>query len=148
MRPPYQLHHLRRLLPACLLILASAASARTMPYPQVDDTAGSTVQVRAPAAATIFVTPDQASEIAGSYSMSNGWHTKVALVSGRYIEARIDGEKPMRLRSIGKDTFVSLDGKVSMRFRQGESADGMTMRFVPDTGLAQVVVLSSRMAQR
>jgi len=145
MRPALRLH---RLLPACLLLLASAASARTLPYPQVDDeSAGSTVQVTAPAA-TIFVTPDQASEIAGSYSMSNGWQTKVTMVSGRYIEARIDGEKPMRLRSIGKDTFVSRDGKVSMRFREGEYADGMTMRFVPDTDLAQVVVLSSRMAQR
>ncbi|MBD8530357.1 MULTISPECIES: hypothetical protein [unclassified Massilia] len=145
MRHAYRLH---RLLPACLLLLASAASARTMPYPQVDDdTAGSTVQVTAPAASA-FVTPDQAREIAGSYSMSNGWRTKVSMVSGRYIEARIDSEKPMRLRSVGNDTFVSRDGKVSMRFRQGEFADGMTMSFVPDGRLAQVVVLSSRIAQR
>jgi len=145
MRHAYRLH---RLLPACLFILASAASARTMPYPQVDDdTAGSTVQVTAPAAST-FVTPEQASEIAGSYSMSNGWRTKVSMVSRRYIEARIDSEKPMRLRSVGNDTFVSRDGKVSMRFRQGEYADGMTMSFVPDARLAQVVVLSSRIAQR
>ena len=137
------------LLSATLLVLASAASARTMPYPQIDDPqgSGSTVQVTGPAR-TSFVTPEQASHINGSYAMSNGWHLKVQTQS-RFVDATIDREKPMRLYSVGADKFVSRDGKVAMQFNLGAMGDDMTMSYVPDSRLGQVVVISSsRMAQR
>ena len=134
------------LFPASLFVLACSASARTMPYPQLEAESGSSVQVKAPAPAA-FVTESQASQIRGSYAMSNGWRLKVETAS-RYIDARIDNEKPMRLRAVSGDKFVSRDGSVTMQFNQGESGDDMTMSYVPDRRLAQVVVISSRMAQR
>ena len=134
------------LFSATLFVLASGASARTMPYPQPDAESGSTVQVRAPAPA-VFITEDQARLIDGSYAMSNGWRLKVQTGS-RYIDARIDNEKPMRLRAVSEDKFVSRDGSVTMQFNLGEYGDDMTMSYVPDRRLAQVVVISSRMAQR
>lgn len=138
------------LLPACLLALAGAASARTMPYPQVDDTAGtSTVQVRAPAAgATAYVSEYQARQFAGSYAMSNGWNMKVDTLSGRYISARIDREKPMRLRAVGDGKYVSRDGNVTMQFVDDQFGTDVTMSYVPDQRLAQVVTITSRIAQR
>jgi hypothetical protein len=134
------------LFPATLFVLAFGASARTMPYPQLDDGSGSTVQVTAPAAGA-FITDDQAQQISGSYAMSNGWRMKVQ-TSSRYIDARIDDQKPMRLRAVSGDKFVSRDGSVTMQFNQGKYGDDMTMSYVPDRRLAQVVVISSRMAQR
>lgn len=137
------------LLPACLLALSGAASARTLPYPQVDDTAGtSTVQVRAPAGATAYITPYQANQISGSYAMSNGWHMKVETLSGRYITARIDNEKPMRLRAVGEGKFASRDGNVTMEFIDDQFGTDVTMSYVPDARLAQVVTITSRIAQR
>lgn len=117
-----------------------------MPYPQPDTEPTSTVRVQAPAAAA-YVTEDRARQIAGSYAMSNGWHLKVRSAA-RYIDARIDNEKPMRLRAVSGDKFVSRDGSVTMQFNQGETGDDMTMSYIPDARLAQVVVISSRMAQR
>ena len=117
-----------------LLVLACGASARTMPYPQPDAEPTSTVQVRAPAAAA-YVTEDQTRQIAGSYAMSNGWHLKVSAAS-RYIDARIDNEKPMRLRAVSGGKFVSRDGSVTMQFNQGETGEDMTMSYVPDARLA------------
>lgn len=141
------MRRLSLLLSVSLLALSCGASARTMPYPQIDDTAGSTVQVRAPAA-TFRMTDDQARQMSAAYEMSNGWRLKVEPVSRSYIDARIDREKPMRLRAIGAGKFVSRDGKLSMQFNQGEFGDEMTMSFVADARLAQVVTISSRMAQR
>ena len=134
------------LLPASLIVLACGASARTMPYAHPDDAPGSTVQVKAPAA-TAYITPAQARQISGSYAMSNGWHLKVNSGS-RSIDARIGDDKPMRLRAVSDDKFVSRDGNITMQFNQGESGEDMTMSYVPDARLAQVVVISSRLAQR
>jgi hypothetical protein len=134
------------LFPASLFVLACSASARTMPYPEPDAESGSTVQVKAPVASA-FITQDQASQISGSYAMSNGWRMKVSTAS-RYIDARIDHRKPMRLRAVSGDKFVSRDGSVTMQFNQGEAGEDMTMSYVPDPRMAQVVVISARMAQR
>ena len=68
--------------------------------------------------------------------------------ASRYIDARIDNEKPMRLRALSEDKFVSRDGSVIMQFNQGKYGEDMTMSYIPDRRLAQVVVISSRMAQR
>lgn len=134
------------LLSASLLLLASSAFAQTTPYPQADDPSLSTVQVRAPSK-TVWLNEVHAREIAGSYALSNGWDLRVRTAS-RFIDASVDGQKPMRLYHVEQDRFVSRDGNVAMHFNQGENGDMMTMRYVPDPRLAQVVELSARMAQR
>jgi len=137
---------LSSLFSAALLVLAASASAGSLPYPQLDPAPASTVQVRAPANLP-FVTEEEAHQITGMYAMSNGWRLNVRGAS-RYVDVRIDKERPMRLRLVAPDTFISRDGSVSMRFKQGEMGDDMTMSYIPDRQLAQVIVLSSRMAQR
>jgi len=136
------------LLSASLLVLSASASARTMPYPDADTPVpGSTVQVVATTAA-VLVPAGLAEQIRTTYGLSNGWRLKVEPLSRRTIEARIDNQKPMRLHAVSKDTFVSRNGMVTMQFDQGESGDDMTLSYVADARLAQVVVISSRMAQR
>jgi hypothetical protein len=136
------------LLSASLLVLSASASANTMPYPDAETpVSGSTVQVIAPAA-PVYIPDGMVEQIRGTYALSNGWRLKVEKVSWRNIEARIDKQKTMRLRAISEDTFVSANGMVTMRFKQGESGDDMTLSYVPDARLAQVVTISSRIAQR
>jgi hypothetical protein len=79
--------------------------------------------------------------------MSNGWFMRVQ-TAALYIDATIDDQKPIRLVKVARNQFASGDGNVKMVFNQGMSGDEMTMSYVPDRALAQVVVLSSRMAQR
>ena len=140
------------LLSASLLLLSASASASvsasTMPYPDAETPAsGSTVQVVAPATAA-RVTEDLAERLRTTYGLSNGWRLKVEPLSLRLIEVRIDNQKPMRLRAVSQDTFVSRNGMVTMQFDQGVSGDDMTLSYVPDARLAQVMVISSRLAQR
>ena len=136
------------LLSACFLVLSASASANTMPYPDAETpVSGSTVQVTAPAA-PVFIHDGVAEQIRGTYGLSNGWRLKVEHVSRRYIDARIDNQKTMRLHAVSEDRFVARNGNVTMQFNQGESGDDMTLSYVPDARLAQVVVVSSRMAQR
>jgi len=133
------------LLPASLSVLACATSAQELPYPR--DTAPiSTVQVTAPAK-TIRVRPDQAQVIGGTYAMSNGWIMKVR-TAARYIDATIDREQAIRLLAVAPYRFASGDGNVTMEFNRGESGEDMLMSYVPDPRLAQVVVVSSTLAQR
>jgi len=133
------------LLPAALLLSAAGAGAQNLPYP--DDIApGSTVQVSAPAR-TSWVRPEQARQIAGAYDMSNGWTLSVRARSD-YIDATIDNEKPIRLIPVAPYTFVSVNRQVTMEFNRGSFGDEMSMSYVPDRRTAQVVVLSSRVAQR
>jgi hypothetical protein len=135
------------LLSASLLILSASASARTMPYPDAETPApGATVQVTAPA--SVLMSDNLAEQIRTTYALSNGWRLKVEPVGRRNIEARIDNRRTMRLHAVSEDTFVSRNGMVTMQFNQGESGDDMTLSYVPDPRLAQVVVISSRMAQR
>jgi hypothetical protein len=134
------------LLPASLLVLASSTLAQTTPYPRPDAGPISTVQVTAPVK-TLRIDDDQAFDLRGSYAMSNGWTLKVSPTS-RFISAAIDNEKPMRLQQVAPDRFVSADGNVTMEFNRGNAGDEMTMSYVPDQKLAQVVVISARIAQR
>lgn len=137
---------LSSLLPASLFLLASSALAQTTPYPQPAPESMSTVQVSAPVKA-MLIFPDQAEQLNATYAMSNGWRMKVT-PSSRSISAVIDNEKPIRLVQVERDKFVSGDGKVSMQFNQGDWGDDMTMSYVPGQDLAQVITVSSRMAQR
>lgn len=134
------------LLPASLLTLAAGALAQNLPYPQADASPVSTVQVTAPFK-PVMLFADDADKVAGTYAMSNGWRLQVRPGS-RHIDAKIDNQKPMRLLAVTPEKFVSRDGNVTMEFNQGSYGDDMTMSYVPDPRLAQVVVLSSRMAQR
>lgn len=133
---------LNLLLPASLLVLASSAGAQSMPYPQADQV----VEVTAPAR-PVILQEDEARQVEGTYAMSNGWRMKVQATQ-RYVYAAIDRQKPLRLRAVSPDRFVSADGNVEMHFNQGDLGDDMTMSYVPDPRLAQVVVISARMAQR
>ena len=134
------------LFPASLLALAASAGAQQLPYPQPGAASVNTVQVTAPAR-TLPIRLEEARQIGGSYEMSNGWFMQVQTAS-YYIDATIDDQKPIRLVKVARNQFASSDGNVNMVFNQGMSGDEMTMSYVPDRALAQVVVLSSRMAQR
>jgi hypothetical protein len=134
------------LLPVSLCMLAAGAVAQTMPYPQADAVPVSTVEVTAPIKPVLLFAED-AEKVTGTYAMSNGWRLQVRPGS-RHIDAKIDNQKPMRLIAVTPEKFVSRDGNVTMEFNQGSYGDDMTMSYVPDPRLAQVVVLSSRMAQR
>jgi hypothetical protein len=123
-------------------VLASSAGAQSMSYPQADQV----VEVTAPARAVILQ-DDEARQVEGTYAMSNGWRMKVQATQ-RYVYASIDRQKPLRLRAVSPDRFVSADGNVEMHFNQGDLGDDMSMSYVPDPRLAQVVVISARMAQR
>lgn len=133
-------------LTVSLLVVASTTSAQSLPYPKPDTAPMSTVQVTAPIQ-PVWVRDEQARQIAGAYELSNGWKMKVRAAS-RYIDATIDSEKPMRLLAVTPDRFVSRDGKVTMEFNRGDAGDEMMMRYVADTDLAQLVVISAKMAQR
>jgi len=134
------------MLPASLLVLASSALAQTTPYPQVADEPMSTVQVTAPVK-PMAIFSDQAQQLAATYDMSNGWRMRVK-PSSRFISAAIDDQKPIRLVQVERDKFVSGDGRVTMQFNLGEWGDDMVMSYVPGHDLAQVIVVSTRMAQR
>lgn len=133
------------MLPASLSLLAAGAGAQNLPYPQ-HTAPMSTVQVSAPVRGT-WVRPEQAQLIAGTYDMSNGWSMRVR-TAPRHIDATIDDRQPIRLIPVSPYKFVSGDGNVTMHFNQGIWGDEMVMSYIPDRRTAQVVVLSSRMAQR
>lgn len=140
------MRHLSLLFPAALLLLAAGTGAQTMPYPQVDVAPVTSVHVNA-AARPVWISADQARQIAGIYAMSNGWKLKV-LPFSRSIDATIDRQKPIRLLAVSADKFVSGDGSVTMEFNRGALGNEMTMRYLPDPRLADVVELSSSVAQR
>lgn len=136
------------LLPAFLLVLASSTGAQDLPYPRTDTgtEAISTVSVRAPAK-TVRIWPDQAQTIRGTYAMSNGWNMKVS-TAARHIDAAIDDQKPLRLFAVGPYQFASPDGNVNMEFNRGSWGEDVVMSYRPDPSLAQVIVISSEVAQR
>jgi hypothetical protein len=140
------MRRLSSLLPASLLLLASSTGAQTLPYPQAAPESMSTVQVTAPPK-TVRIWPEQAQAIRGSYAMSNGWNMKVDTTS-RYINATIDDQQPLRLFAVGTNKFASRDGNVNMEFNPDGTGDDVVMSYVPDPRLAQVVVISARVAQR
>ena len=136
------------LIPASLLALAASVGAQTptQPYPRPDTAPISTVTVTAPAK-TVRLRDEQVREIAGSYAMSNGWNLRVR-GTPRYIDAIIDNEKPMRLRPVSADKFVSGDGNVTMEFNRGRLREEMMMSYVPVAGQAGVVEVGAQRERR
>lgn len=139
------MRHLSLLIPASLLVLAAGASAQTQPYPRPDTAPISTVTVTPPAKG-VRLMPDEIKQIAGNYDMANGWQLEVR---GKpdYIDATIDTEKPMRLRAVSKNKFVSGDGNVTMEFNQGPAHD-MTLSYVPDPSKPSMVSIPAQRAKR
>jgi hypothetical protein len=134
------------LLTTSLLVIASGASAQSSSYPLAASSPMETIQVTAPLR-TVWLKDEQARQIAGAYAMSNGWDLNVRTRSS-YIDATIDSEQPIRLMAISSDKFVSRNGNVTMQFNQGNDGDEMTMSYVPQNDLAQLVIISAKMAQR
>ena len=133
------------LIPASLLVLAAGAGAQTQPYPRPDTAPISTVTVTAPAK-TVRLRPDEVKQIAGTYDMANGWRLEV-LGKPEYIDATIDTEKPMRLKAVSKNKFVSGDGNVVMEFMQGADND-MKLSYVPDPSKPSMVSIPAQKARR
>jgi hypothetical protein len=132
------------LISASLLVLAAGAGAQTQPYPR--DTAPiSTVTVTAPTK-TVHLLPDEIRQIAGTYDMANGWRLDVR-GKPEYIDATIDTEKPLRLKAVSKNKFVSGDGNVVMEFNQG-SADEMKLTYAPDPSKPSMVSIPAQKAKR
>mgnify|MGYP000344847537 CR=1 FL=1 len=133
------------LIPASLLVLAAGAGAQTQPYPRPDTAPVTTVTVTAPGKA-IRLMPNEVKQIAGTYDMANGWRLEVR---GRpeYIDATIDTEKPMRLKAVSKNKFVSGDGNVTMEFNQG-TGDDMKLSYMPDPSKPSMVSIPAQKAKR
>lgn len=134
------------LLSTSMLFIASSTGAQTLAYPPPDTGPVAAVVVTAPAA-VVRLREEEARQIAGTYDMSNGWRLKVR-PSSRSIDATIDRQKPMHLTAITPSKFVSGDGNVTMEFNRGDFGDEMMMSYSPNPGFADVVVLSSAIAQR
>jgi hypothetical protein len=133
-------------IPVSLLLVASNAHAQSTNYPVTNEEAISTVQVTAPPHA-VRVSDYQTRTVSGAYALSNGWrlHVRPALNG---VVAAIDDQKPMRLIALSPDKYVSRDGNVAMEFNRGPDGDDMIMSYVPNDGLAQVVVVTATVASR
>ena len=133
------------LIPASLLVLATGAGAQTQPYPRPDTAPISTVTVTAPAK-VVRLRPDEVKQIAGTYDMANGWRVEV---NGKpeYIDATIDTEKPMRLKAVSRNKFISGDGNVVMEFNQGTDYD-MKLSYAPDPSKPSMVSIPAQKAKR
>ncbi|MBZ2209986.1 hypothetical protein [Massilia soli] len=133
------------LISTSLLVLAAGASAQTQPYPRPDTAPLTSVTVTAPER-PVRLRPDEVRQIAGTYDMANGWRLEVR---GRpeFIDATIDTEKPMRLKAVSKNKFVSGDGNVIMEFNQ-RTGDDMKLSYVPDPSKPSMVSIPAQKARR
>jgi hypothetical protein len=130
---------------AFFLLLASAAVAQETPYPATAP-AISSVQVTAPQRA-VRVHQEDLDAVRGVYGLSNGWRMKVDTTTNG-ITARIDKRAPIRLVAMSPDKYVSRDGNVEMEFNRGATGDDMIMSYVPDSRVAQVIVVKATLAGR
>lgn len=134
------------LLPATLFFLASTSSAQIAPYP-LEDTVPVTAVIVSAAARPYRIMEDEARQIAGKYKMANGWQMKVR-AGARTIDTTIDKQKTLRLLATSPYKFASGDGRVTMEFNRGDYGEDMIMTYAPDPRLADMVVISSSVAQR
>ncbi|MFJ1468754.1 MULTISPECIES: hypothetical protein [Massilia] len=138
-------------LSASLLLFAPGAGAQSGNYPINDDTPISRVEVTAQPRPAFRIWDYQAEDVSGAYALSNGWRLKVKPARDGIV-AQIDKQRPMRLIAQSPDRFVSRDGNVIMEFNKGDTRDDMMMSYVPsdvtDPRLAQIIVVTAKMAQR
>lgn len=133
------------LISASLVAFAAGASAQTQPYPRPDTAPISTVTVT-PSAQAVRLRPEEIKEIAGNYDMANGWQLEVR-GKPEYIDATIDTEKPLRLKAVSKNKFVSGDGNVMIEFKQG-SDHHMKLSYAPDPSKPSMVSIPAHKAKR
>jgi hypothetical protein len=135
------------LIPASLLALAASVGAQTQTqtYPLPDTAPISTVTVTGQAKA-VRLRPEEIRQIAGTYDMANGWRLEVR-GKPEYIDATIDTEKPMRLKAVSKNKFVTGDGNVTMEFNQ-TSGDDMKLSYVPDPSKPSMVSIPAQRSKR
>jgi len=131
---------------AVLLALAAGAAAQTPAVAPDDAESISSVRVKAPST-PLRIRDEQAAQITGRYAMSNGWYLKVHS-EPRHIVAIVDNDAPIRLYAVAPYKFVSRDSRWAMEFKRGLTGEDMLMSYVPDTGLARVVLSSSTLAGR
>jgi hypothetical protein len=142
------MRRLSLMFPASLLLLTTAASAQTPPYPLTVPDAMSHVQVTAPVKPFVFY-DHEAEAVQGAYAMSNGWRLDVTPAPDG-IDARIDRRHSVHLVAVSPDEYVSRDGNVLMSFNRALSGSDMSMSYVPASGSAQAVVVTAttRLARR
>jgi hypothetical protein len=138
-------------LSASLLLFAPGAGAQSGSYPINDDAQISRVEVTAQPRTAFRIWDYQAENVSGKYELSNGWRLNVQPARDGVI-AQIDKQHRMHLIAQSPDRFVSRDGNVIMEFNKGDNRDDMTMSYVPsdvtDPRMAQVIVVTAKMAQR
>jgi hypothetical protein len=139
------MRHLFLILPVSLLLSASAG-AQDVITPSTQPESISRVQVMAPTQPFQF-RDYEAEAISGGYKMSNGWKMKVDPAADGIV-AQIGKRHPMRLVAVSTNQYVTPDGNVAMEFNRGKDGDEMLMSYVPDARTAQVVVVTSTLAQR
>ena len=127
-------------------MLASGTHAQALQATEPDPTAIAVVEVK-PVDGPYRLRNEQARQIAGVYEMSNGWSIDVR-PDMRHVDVVINHNRPLRLLAISSRKFVSGDGNMTMEFSRGNDDNDMTLRYVPDRGLAEVVVTSASFAQR
>lgn len=123
-----------------LLAVDAAAQARSLP---ARDTISS-VQVSAPARP---VYQEHLDAVRGVYALSNGWRMEVS-PSADGIVAQVGRQRAMRLVALSPDKFASRDGHVTMEFNRGSAGDEMLMSYIPDSRVAQVILVKATLAQR
>ena len=129
-----------------LLMLASGTRAQALQPVEPDPTSIAVVEVK-PVDGPYRLRNEQARQIAGTYEMSNGWSIDVR-PDMRHLDVVVNRNRPLRLLAISSSKFVSSDGNMMMEFSRGNDDNDMTLRYVPDRGLAAVVVTSASFAQR
>jgi hypothetical protein len=125
-----------------LLVLTPGTQAQSL---QPDDPVA-VVQVK-PMDGPYRLRNEQARQIAGMYEMSNGSSVEVR-PDMRHVDVVVDRNRPMRLLAMSSRKFVSGDGNVTLEFSRGNDDNDMTLRYVPDSGLAEVVLTSASFVQR
>ena len=133
-------------LAVSLFLLAADAGAQSQPYPATSKDAISSVQVTAPAR-VVPVYQEHLDAVRGVYAMSNGWRMKVATAAGG-IRAQFDRQPSIYLVALSPDRYASRDGNVTMEFNRGDSREDMLMSYVPDSRVAQAIVVRATLAQR
>ena len=129
-----------------LLMLASSTRAQALQPVEPGSASIAVVEVK-PVDGPYRLRNEQARQIAGMYEMSNGWSIDVR-PDMRHVDVVINRNRPLRLLAISSRKFVSGDGNMTMEFSRGNDDNDMTLRYVPGTGLAEVVVTSASFAQR
>jgi len=129
-----------------LLMLASSTRAQALQPVEPGSVSIAVVEVK-PVDGPYRLRNEQARQIAGMYEMSNGWAIDVR-PDMRHVDVVINRNRPLRLLAISSRKFVSGDGNMTMEFSRGNDDNDMTLRYVPGTGLAEVVLTSASFAQR